>query len=102
DFAAHAEISEHAFQRPRIGLQLRLAERLTICRLRRAEHVDRWQFELAAFPGGLPGCGLLARRARGRLLILLVFFLVLGLVVLIFVEIVMRRHKRRRAALATE
>ena len=46
DFAAHAEIAEHAFQRARIGVEFGLAQGLAIRGARRGEHIDRRQFEL--------------------------------------------------------
>ena len=49
DLAADAEITEHAFQRTRIGLQFDLAERLPVRRLGRREHRDRRQFEFLGF-----------------------------------------------------
>ena len=66
DFAADAEIAEHAFQRARIGFQLGLAERLAIRCLRRGQHRHRRQFELVGgFARRRPRRGLLARGARG-------------------------------------
>ncbi len=60
DFAADAEIAEHAFQRARVGIQLRLVERLAVGSLRRGQHGNRRQLE--------PVGDLRERRARCRLL----------------------------------
>ncbi len=75
DFAADAEIPEHAFQRARIVIELRLAERLAIGSFGGGQHRHRRQFELV---GGSarrrPGRGLLARGASGRGFVFFVFF----------------------------
>ncbi len=80
DFAADAEIAEHAFQRARIGIELRLAERLAVGCLRRGQHRNRRQLEpVGRFARRRARSGLLARRAGGRL----VFFLLLLLLLLV-------------------
>ncbi len=72
DFAAHAEIAEHAFQRRRIGVERLLRHGGAFRHLLRRQQVQRRQHEAAA---GLAGRGArlrrsaAARRRRGRLLV---------------------------------
>ena len=73
DLAANAEILQHAFERARIGFQLGLAERLAIAGLWCRQHRHRGQLELVG--GFFPWRRLLARRAGGRSLLLVVLVL---------------------------
>ena len=75
DFAAHAEIAEHAFQRARIGVEFGFAERLAVRRLRRGEYRNRRQLEfVGGFARRRARRGFLAGRAGDRSFLFLVFF----------------------------
>ena len=68
DFAADAEVAEHDFQRARIGIQLRLAERLAIGRLGRSQHRHRRAIRICRMicvPGELGAAFLRGARAAG-------------------------------------
>ena len=99
DLAAHAEILQHAFERARIGFQLGLAERLAIAGLGRGQHGHGRKLELVGgFLGSGFRCGLLARSARGRLLLFLLLVFLFLVLVLVILVLGLRRDRGRGAA----